>query len=575
MWPRPPAFAAFTWTRCESGIIARWREHFLGLDYSIAHETPEFLLLAREKQRGAFALHTLTPGRLYLFGTVFGASRVLPDISSPADMARALTKSVWGRYVAFLRGEEGWRVFRDPSGALECWRAEARGFDVVFSSLEDAKSCLVESGLNQPDWQAIGACVKRGRIGPGRCGLAGVAAVEPGHLQKLGRDDAPEAIWRAEDFASPATRTPDHAIADALRSSVRAWASLHEKIAHQLSGGLDSACVLACLCEGIDPERLEAWSFFPSDVADEDERIYARATAERLGVKLHECEMRAGGVDYESLAGAPLPPRPSLSWLSFADRRLVDWQGARSASALMSGEGGDHLLLRSHGAVFAVDYARRFGLRLGLLACARDGAAIAGLSIWEVLARAIDEGLLRRPVSSTAPMEADAFGLGPAFDVHGPAPSKCKFPGKARQVRALTEARDYLDLSVLNARLDGFPAMLSQPFIEACLTSPTYAFGEGGVDRAPLRAGFASALPEIVVRRRSKAGMTRYTIDALTNNLPWLRARLLDGDVAKTLELDRARLERTLRRETLIGDPPLDQILGLLSAECWLARWRA
>jgi asparagine synthase (glutamine-hydrolysing) len=546
----------------------------LSRGYAITHDAQDFLLMVRKEARGVFALHELAQGRFYAFGTLFGAQPAVKQGSAAAEAACALSSSVWGRYVAFLHDESGWSVFRDPSGAMACWRARAPNFDTVFSSMEDAKPCLLESGFSQPDWQAFHQCVRHGRIAGNRSGIEGVNAIEPGHMQTLGSDAQGEAIWRPEDFMRVSAEAGRPDIGETLRACVSAWASLHDTIAHQLSGGLDSSCVLACLTGAIARDKLEVWSFYSNDPSEEDERIYARSVAARHCVELHECEMRADGFDFEALSDAPLPALPALSWLSFADQHLVQWQSERKPSALMSGEGGDHLFLRSHSPLFAIDYARRFGLCFGLWTKAREGALISGHSIWEIAARAIRHGVSPDSVHSTPP-EPDAFGLGPGFEPAAPARGAGRYPGKAQQSRALAQARDYHGASVLNTRLDGFPAMLSQPFIEACLSIPTYEFGAGGVDRAPLRRGFAHDLPKIVIERRSKAGTTRYTIDALIKSLPQLRPRLIDGETVKALGLDRDRLDRTLRAQALIADPPLDQILGLIAAEYWLARWRA
>ena len=112
--------------------------------------------------------------------------------------------------------------------------------------------------------------------------------------------------------------------------------------------------------------------------------------------------------------------------------------------------------------------------------------------------------------------------------------------------------------------------LLSQPLVEACLQTPTYVLIDGGWDRSIARRAFAELLPEKTVTRRTKGGREEHAKRLVFNNIDFVRAMLLDGELMRRGLLNRPRVEEALSaRPTDVRSPVAD--LGWdLCTEAWL-----
>lgn len=110
----------------------------------------------------------------------------------------------------------------------------------------------------------------------------------------------------------------------------------------------------------------------------------------------------------------------------------------------------------------------------------------------------------------------------------------------------------------------------SQPLVELCLRTPTYALIEDGRDRALARRAFLSDLPAEVVSRRTKGEISEYAFDVLNGNLPFLRDLLLDGRLMSEGWIEQAQLASLLSRVRSRDQEPISEVCGYIDIEIWL-----
>jgi asparagine synthase (glutamine-hydrolysing) len=177
----------------------------------------------------------------------------------------------------------------------------------------------------------------------GRTLFAGIATLAPGHAAIVDAGGMRTMGWaRAPSVTTPmAPEVAAHELARHLEQAVIDRLEADVPVAFQLSGGIDSAAVLACARPHV--AELAAFSVtFPGHA--EDERAAAQACADHLGARLHLVAATpaaladatpAAVVAGEGLAiNAHLPAK----WL------LARALGAAGYRVVMTGEGADELL---------------------------------------------------------------------------------------------------------------------------------------------------------------------------------------------------------------------------------------
>ncbi len=131
-------------------------------------------------------------------------------------------------------------------------------------------------------------------------------------------------------------------LTDALQRAVARCAEAEVPVGLCLSGGIDSACLAACL-DALGRHDVVAYQFRAHGTPD-DERQRARAVAQRFGLKLVEVDGGAAVLDVLPglihAHGLPLGDPSVLAVHALARRAALD--GIR---VLLSGEGADDLLL--------------------------------------------------------------------------------------------------------------------------------------------------------------------------------------------------------------------------------------
>lgn len=489
---------------------------------------------------------------------------------------QALISAFWGGYVAAIAGSEFVRVMRDPSGTFPCYFSTYAGL-VLFASdaelLVAATASSVSIDVGEIGRQLYRAFVPASKtaLGNVRELLAGFAVCLPGGL------DRQEPCWSPWDHV----HERDEGSADAaerlsrtVRHCVHGWGSTCDPVLLSVSGGFDSSVVAACLTKaGIDTVCLTMFTDDPSG----DERPFARALCDHLGLPLIERPYRLEDIDITEPLAANLP-RPRDRTQANAYERVHNTVASEiGAGAFMTGNGGDHVFGYSQSAAPVADRYLSDGLGQGMLTALLDVCRQTGCSMADALRQAW--GLVREPPAYR--VRPNPLFLEPGFlaglggaDLHHPwldAPPDA-LPGKAAHIATILRVQPNLEPSG-GTRFPVLNPLVSQPIVESCLAVPSWEWRAGGRDRSLARRAFAADLPALILNRRVKGTPGRFAARLLDHFRDPIRARLLGGRLAEHRIIDAVAVERVLAGEHPVPDLERVRLLELVSAEAWIDHW--
>ena len=565
-------------------------------------------------QPGLFAVHAgvragssetrTLPGHGAVFGKLFTRSSAeefaaapLPALaeSDTADIVssggRHLITRFWGRYVACFRNAstQETHVLRDPLGALPCFYTRHENVWIVFSDVED---CLQLPGLNFTiNWNYIAAFVPYSALQSRQTALTEVTEVQPGERVSFRGGTATSTfVWHplevAERGPAPDFEEAVIALKRTVHSCTHAWATSYRGILHSLSGGLDSSIVLSCIRRAPANTPVTCLNYYASG-RDQDEREYARLTANHVNAPLIELPLESDKINLERMLAIKPSTRP---WFYMHDLEHSDLEARlaleHDANALFSGAGGDAVFFQSGTDLAVTDFILRRGYRPEVFPVAVDAARIMRTSVWSVLKRAF-RGSRRKsswdplehlghPQSIIEP-ELVAAATGNADLIHPwLTDTRDVPPGVVWQVALLCVPTPFYDCFGNDDAPERVFPLLSQPVVELCLRTPTWLTIRGGRDRAIAREAFKDELPARIIKRTAKGAINQHITSVLDRNLEFVRGMLLDGLLVREKLLNRTRLETYLSREHSPRDFEYTEITQQhLCTEAWLRRWSA
>lgn len=523
-----------------------------GLD--LTAPSPDLLLLGELRLRGADL-------------------RACPSGSEAS--ARWLLANAWGRYVAVLGGGEA--VLRSPAGAPDALTWRMGQAVLVASGLEHLPGAVLPE--LSVDWDALAAQVRVWTAAAHQPALSGLRAIAAGDLQPLHGGPA-RALWRPADFAR--RRDVGGDAAATLRAAVfEAIVGLVEgkgRLLVEISGGLDSAVTAGVLGAAGLADRAVLALNYHGDRLEGDERSWAGAVAERVGLPLVTAPKRPGRVTPEDWAELARGARPPLHALDpERDRDTAERCAALGVEAILTGQGGDVAFFQFPTPDLLADLARLEGPGAWLGPYARALARRLQRSVWSVAWTGWRAA--RRPWRP-------AFGAsdfwGPrirALPPDPPHPWAADLgdlpPAKRSQVEGFAGLQIVHGPTRRGAAADLLHPLLSQPVMEAALAIPAPRLAEGGAERGLARRAFADLTPEAVRRRASKGALNSLYGRRVAASLDVLRPLLLDGRLAAEGVLDRAALEVALDPDRLIWRPDGALILSAAALEVWAQAWSA
>lgn len=571
-------YAVLTWRfgdTAPGAVLAKARAPLLALGWTCHHERPGLEVWApadQDPQPQVSSGHERV-----ILGRVFEQPERQPgqDMLEAAEM---LCRGGWGRYAVVFRGPDGRAagIFRDPSGAVEALAWTVEGLSVVASDTMALLEAIPPSNLGI-DWRLLGwAMVDRIALA-GDCPLRGVHAVTPGALRRL-EDGVELPVWRPGVFAVRGlTDTDDNrqALASTVDATVGRLAQRGGCVLAELSGGLDSSIVGSALVKAPAVEVAQWVHYFVEDPAG-DERTFARAAAERLGVELTEvAKVRQGmGLDRLAQAGRAIRPSGALGDPHY-DLDLADRARALGAKQIFSGMGGDTVFLQGGNPYLAFDdYWRRFRWGFGP---AYEVARFAKRSVWSVWRAAQKARFFPDPVRHT-PETSHLAASAVAFE--RPAHPWLRDlrdvpPAKRRQLMLLTYQLLVQGRTARGQCAEIVNPLLSQPVMEMTLSLSARALTHGGDDRVMARETFRDRLAPEIYRRRSKGDLSRHYGRETLQDLDALRGLLLDGELINAGLLDPVGLDEMLTPESLIWKGHYRAIMDMVVLEQWARSWRA
>lgn len=532
---------------------------------------------------GSDELATLPlPGGGILIGNLFTRdgnpvteSGRLLESPSPVHLRKYVLDTCWGSYLMIQPERQGagsFTIMRSPAvaGNVPCVHSIREGAGFLTSDI----SLAIRANLYRKriDWDAIARRLRYPGTKTQCTGLADVSELLPGcSLTLRGTEVSHGLEWSPWNHVAPERRYRDpHAAAahirDAVVHAVRAWSSVDHSILLELSGGLDSSIVAACL----DGHRVRVCCNVVTPVPGADERHYAGLVAQQLGAELHAEHL---GFDKARLEFAPTPDSvaPGMGPLQYAIDRTMEAAAERhGATSFYSGGGGDSVFCYLRTAAPAVDALRAGGLGAAI-AATRDLAHLHQCTFWKAGRLALSK--LRRPPG--APCRQNAAFLAPGTGGVVPeqhpwfaAPTDA-LPGDRERIFDLAGNQLFQGQAARGSRRPLRFPLLSQPVMEACLRTPSWAWIAGGRNRAAARAAFSGMLPPAILSRQSKATYMGYLGMLYQKNKSQIRGFLLSGRLASEGLLDSRAIEDFIAAAL----PPRDQAFLRMFELCMVENW--
>lgn len=503
-------------------------------------------------------------------------ARFLKD-SSRMQIRDDILENCWGDYLLVLPatgGEHKITLLRSPSPSSElaCLYSIREGSGFITSDISLAERL----GLHRShvDWEFIAQRLTYPDLKTARTGLTDVRELLPGSMLHFdGSAPTIEQAWSPWDYVATERRHSDPRqaaadVRDAAERVIGAWAEADEFVLLELSGGLDSSIIGACLRGR--PARVVCCTL-TTPVPGGDERRYAGLIAEGLGVELFEQHLRVENARFNF----PLPSQfvtPRIGPLQLGIDDLLDIEGSRhGVASYFSGGGGDTVFGYLRTAAPAADAFRERGLRAAMDSI-HDLSGLHQCTFWKA-ARLTLWKLMRAP---KAPCTTDRSFL--ALTKVAAAPEY--HPWHQAPAGALPGDRERIsDLAITQVYRDGVPRgiarrmrmpLLSQPVVEACLKVPCWMWITGGRNRSVARAAFEDMLPLEIVGRRSKGTFIGYLGAVYQRNKQQMREFLLNGSLQAQGFLDADALNRFVDSNLPPRDRTFIRLLDLCMVENWL-----
>ncbi|MGV8932165.1 MAG: asparagine synthase-related protein [Luteimonas sp.] len=529
---------------------------------------------------GSEELQTLPlPGDGILIGDLFTrdgnvvSAEAFIRYDEPAQIRQLILSNFWGSYLLLQPEGNAVTITLSPAAAgnVPCVYSLSGRTGFFTSDI----SLAIQAGLYNKcvDWDTIAHRLTYPGIKTQRTGLSDVLELLPGSSLRVDRSTVSTIqAWSPWNFVAPDCRyvDPRHAaleVRSAVASAVGAWSGADQSILLELSGGLDSSIIAACLTDSAS--RVVCVNLITPGPGV-DERHYANLMAKALGVQLH---VEALPFDRARLEFAPSPDSvlPGMGPLQHAIDGIMEAAAENhDAKSFYSGGGGDSVFCYLRTAAPAADAFKAGALRAGLAAI-DDLARLHQCTIWKA-GRLTLSKLRRRPRSpyhQVAPFVAPkAREITPCEHPWFAAPANA-LPGDRERIFDLAGNQLFQSQASRGAKRPFRFPLLSQPVMEACLRTPSWMWIADGKNRAVARAAFSDRLPADVLYRQSKATYMSYLGVVYQRNKYQMREFLLSGRLA-----DQHLLDTRAIAEFLAGNlPSRDQKFLRMFELCMIENW--
>jgi len=522
------------------------------------------VLVGRAFDRAATTAGQVAPARL----------EALAD-TEPLEACRRLIADSWGGYVAVWIGApgDGPAVLRDPSGALEAlaWRRD--GVVVVSARAITGRAGPVGLAIDWPQVTRILDDPISAALGAPP--LIGLAHLEPGSVLHGPALNEKTVLWSPAAVIRAAKGRPWPSRQDLRRTvdaCILALAQAGGKILCEISGGLDSAIVATSLAAiGRGPQ---SGVNFYRDEPEADERRYAQALAETIGVPLRTVRRQVFALSATGLLGGARAARPNFNALDpDYDAGLVAALEETGATMLFTGHGGDTVFFQVAASTLATELLRGAPCEGSRVARLEEVARRTRRSVWSLG----QEALTLRP--SRLSMEGQLLAKAAARQrLTGPSHAWLSdlagvSPAKRQQITALASNLNANGATGRGERAWIVHPLLAQPVVEVCLAIPAPVLSAGERERSFAREAFADRLPRAIVERRSKGDISVFLGQSLAASAAFLTDFLLDGRLVAEGLIDPEEMAAALEPEALVWKDASREILAAATLEAWVRHW--
>ena len=491
-----------------------------------------------------------------------------------------LTADGWGRYVALRwpTSSQAPAVFRDPSGSLDCVTWTAGGVRVVASDLPEHLPAALRPKLTL-DWSRIASIVADPTRVSGALAFEGIRSLWPGEVWYDEHHQRASQMWLPAVHANPSGQGDQQVRNELVRrvdKSVQAWLSPARGTLVEVSGGLDSA-IVAMAAAGRTDHGVKAWLNYRGVNHRSDERLYARAVADRAGFELTEVEKPLDALDidvWRRLGGGLRAPLNAAE--PFRDGDVARRCASGDIATVLTGQGGDVVFFQEPTHLVVADLIQSGAPAKAVLRASDGVARWTAHSGWSTLfkARAAAKGGRWRSPLQPSGLVTQACAQAASLNDHPWLKDVESLPpAKRLQVEALVACQSFHGDCASARTADVIHPLLAQPVVELCLSIPAFDLTRCRRDRALARQAFADRLPPIVTERRAKGEFSSHYGRVLAASLDRLRPQLMDGELVKHGLLDRDRLEQALRPQALILTGNYFEIVSAALFEIWVADW--
>lgn len=511
-------------------------------------------------------------GPVILIGEAHGDPTLRVD-EDGAARGRALLDALWGGFIAviFDRADRFLGVLRDPTGAVDC--AVRRRPDRFVAANHVEALILASEQACAPAWDGVAGVLRDWNTLSSASLLEDTRTLPPGGwMDPAGRE---RQLWSPAHYVRTGRAVDAPRLRGVIDETVRSMARGRGPLLTEVSGGLDSA-IMASSYRTTGWSEGSLWLNIFGPFAEADERAYAQAVADRLGVALTSVGRTADSVR----SGLDLDhPRTLRPWPNRMDADYDRLQAAlcemHGLSGILTGKGGDVAFFQTPTSAIVADELR---LRGAAALWSPTGWVLANRlrrSVWRVARAGIAQALRAPPLRPAVNplLHPDVRGLPPSphpwvRDLDGVPPAKRQqVAGFVSNLALHSPSRRSRQARLLH------PA-LAQPVMEAVLATPTPELTGGGHDRLLARQAFADRLPPQLVARRSKGELGAYYGRVVGVNLDRLRPHLLEGRLAREGLIDREQVEAALQIERLIWQGGYVDLMMLALMESWAQAWR-
>ncbi|PAL24285.1 asparagine synthase-related protein [Sphingopyxis sp. GW247-27LB] len=493
-----------------------------------------------------------------------------------ATGGRSLLRDFWGGYLLIQADGEGRAmILRDPSGARPCYyRRDSDGV-----TLASDITALASPANDRADLDEIGRLLAGIDAPTRRTCVTGIEELVAGECLIVADGKVTIESWwspwshvapNGMDFADNAAR-----LRDTICDCVAAWVDCFPRALLDISGGLDSSIVAAaaaplsskitCLTH-VGPDR------------DGDERHYARAVTESLGLTLHECSLALDDIDIDQ-APASHHPWPNAYHFKQAIAAMHSrFRTANAVGAHFSGNGGDGIFCSLYSPTPLLDRVIAEGPRLALAATLRDLSGVTGADIPTILRYAWNkyrrDGGRHNVRHNTSGLRSHFVARMERSDKRHPwlvAPEE-SLPGKTSHVAFLMRAHRSLELYPRAEAPPHIAPLLSQPVVELCLSIPTWMWITNGINRSVARSAFSDRLPPMIATRVHKGGPSGFSFAIYRANRERIHALLRNGHLAAEGIIDTKLLDEP-DDPSWRGAERIQRLLEFAAAESWARHW--